>query len=292
MNLHRLRLFYEVAKEESITKGAERLRISQPAVTAQLQAFQKEEGIELIRQVGRGIQLTPLGERLYKKAQELFAVEGEIERLIAEATTSHSDTLRIAGNYLTVQKLLPPYLEELSEKQLQILTLNTTDSLQLLLDQEVELVVLGPLGQREGELASYEMAQDELIFVVKPDHPLIAGELTLAELSQWPFIGREKASYTQKALVKLFTEEAQTLPEFVLRFNNSREALEHLQKTTAIYFCSRLLVAEALTGKELVALKVAKPLIKHPLYLYWQRQRKLSPMAENFRQQVKKAASK
>lgn len=292
MNLHRLRLFYEVAKEESVTKGAERLRISQPAVTAQLKAFQTEEGVELICQVGRGIQLTPLGETLYEKAQTLFAVEGEIEKLIAKATVSHSDKLRIAGNYLTVQKISPPYIKELSANQLQVLTLNTTDSLQLLLDQEVELAVLGPLGQEQEQLASCKISEDELIFVVKPGHPLEEGEWTLAELSQWPFIGRERASYTQKNLVKLFDEAGQRLPEFILRFNNSREALEQLQQTPAIYFCSRLLVAEKLAAKELVALQLDTPPTKHTLYLYWQRQGKLSPMAEQFRQEVKKELGK
>lgn len=75
MNLHGLRLFYEVAKQKSVTQAAKELSISQPSVTAQIKKFQQEEHVVLFIPDGRGIQLTPIGQELYLEAEKLFAIE-------------------------------------------------------------------------------------------------------------------------------------------------------------------------------------------------------------------------
>ncbi|MEG0783443.1 LysR family transcriptional regulator, partial [Carnobacterium sp.] len=79
MNLHGLRLFYEVAKQKSVTQAAKKLAISQPAVTAQIKKFQEEENVMLLIPDGRGIQLTSIGQEVYQEAQKLFAIEKTIE---------------------------------------------------------------------------------------------------------------------------------------------------------------------------------------------------------------------
>ncbi|WP_320940426.1 LysR family transcriptional regulator, partial [Lysinibacillus capsici] len=78
MNLHALRLFTKVAELNSVSKAAQTLMISQPAVTIQIRNLEKELGLTLLEAKGRGISLTQNGTFLYKQAQRLFDLETDI----------------------------------------------------------------------------------------------------------------------------------------------------------------------------------------------------------------------
>lgn len=99
MNLHGLRLFYTVAKLGSVTLAAEKLMISQPAITVQLKKFEKENNIKLFAAKDRGICLTDIGEELFKEAAAIFKVENRLETLIENYKQGKTGTLKIVGNY-------------------------------------------------------------------------------------------------------------------------------------------------------------------------------------------------
>ena len=80
MNLHALRLFHVIATTGSVTRAAELLNISQPAITAQVKKFEKELSLTLFKPQGRGIGLTQAGAELLPLAKRLFSVEQQIEQ--------------------------------------------------------------------------------------------------------------------------------------------------------------------------------------------------------------------
>ena len=84
MNLNHLAIFHAVAREGSITLGAERLHISQPAVSKQLQELEKSLGTLLFDRLPRGVRLTETGELLESYARRLFGLEAEAESALAE----------------------------------------------------------------------------------------------------------------------------------------------------------------------------------------------------------------
>ena len=71
MNSHGLKLFYQVAATGSFTKAAEKLCISQPAVSSQIKRFEHEIGVQLFQQQGRGVVLTAFGVALAEKLKIL-----------------------------------------------------------------------------------------------------------------------------------------------------------------------------------------------------------------------------
>lgn len=64
MNLHALRLFHVIASTGSVTRASELLKISQPAITAQIKKFEKELSLILLEPQGRGIRLTDAGDKI------------------------------------------------------------------------------------------------------------------------------------------------------------------------------------------------------------------------------------
>ncbi|WP_449622320.1 LysR family transcriptional regulator [Robertmurraya sp. Marseille-Q9965] len=98
MNLHALRIFAEVAKCGSVTRSAENLLISQPAVTAQIRNLEKELDLILISAKGRSIELTEAGKRLAMYSRQLFSLEAEIEKEMQDFKNGVKGNLRICAN--------------------------------------------------------------------------------------------------------------------------------------------------------------------------------------------------
>jgi LysR family transcriptional activator of nhaA len=77
-NYHHLRYFWAVAKEGSLRKASERLHVSQPSISAQIQALQESLGEPLLRRHGRGLALTESGRLVYGYAEEIFSLGEEL----------------------------------------------------------------------------------------------------------------------------------------------------------------------------------------------------------------------
>ena len=70
-----LRAFHAVAQRGGFTAGARALRVSQPAVTAQVRSLEAEHAVELFVRRGRGVELTGVGRALYAVTEQLFGLE-------------------------------------------------------------------------------------------------------------------------------------------------------------------------------------------------------------------------
>ncbi|MER2237696.1 MAG: LysR family transcriptional regulator [Psychrobacillus sp.] len=130
MNLHALRIFKVVAEFESVTKAANYLCLSQPAVTIQIRHLEKELDVALLQTRGRGIQLTEIGKVLAKEADKLFSLEASIvsvvdafdamttNRVYRGAMTFEEAILEIKRGRGTQfnPKVLDEFLEMLQEK--------------------------------------------------------------------------------------------------------------------------------------------------------------------------------
>ena len=78
LNYHHLRLFWEVAKADSITAACRQLNLAQPTVSAQLQVLERTLNCELFSRRGRNLKLTPTGERVMRRADEIFELGREL----------------------------------------------------------------------------------------------------------------------------------------------------------------------------------------------------------------------
>lgn len=82
MSLQQLQYFVTVAEEEHVTRAAERLRISQPPLSRQIQALEDELGQPLFERRGRGIALTDFGRYFASRATAILA---HVDRVLADS---------------------------------------------------------------------------------------------------------------------------------------------------------------------------------------------------------------
>lgn len=175
MNLNHLRVFMVVAEHEHITRAAEQLILSQPAVTKIVQSLEQEIGQELIERHGRRIVLTHAGHVLHDYARTIFGLEREMEEALASLQDLEGGEVTLAANTTAGVYLLPRVVARFRARYpqvtLHIAILNSRDIVMRALNWQLDfgLVEAEPSTIAPGlhvELFAY----DELLLVVAPAH--------------------------------------------------------------------------------------------------------------------------
>lgn len=103
-------------EEKNITKAAQRLYISQPALTNRLQLLEKEFGVQIVNRGRRGIQFTPQGEYLAKSSREMLMKIQEIKDYVINMENRLSGTLRLGVSTFFTDYMLPDLLKDFKER--------------------------------------------------------------------------------------------------------------------------------------------------------------------------------
>ncbi|SEN36667.1 LysR family transcriptional regulator [Paenibacillus sp. OV219] len=287
MNLYGLIVFHHVATTGSVTRAAEVLRISQPAVTTHVRNMAAELGVPLLAPRGRGILLTEAGERLAAHASRLFALEQDIARDMAAFRDGTTGKLRIAATSLPANFLL---MEQIAAFKLacpsvsvSMETRNANDAMEALLQYEADIAVIGGSGETREELTRLVLLEDELWFVVSPFHALAGQTLSLGELFTEPFIMREEGSAARDRLLALCRIHGAAVPETAIQVSGAHESLHAVAAGLGVSFVSSLEARRAIARGELARIQVAgEAELHHPIVLYTRDGEKLPPVAQQF----------
>ncbi|WP_040950635.1 LysR family transcriptional regulator [Gorillibacterium massiliense] len=287
MNLHALKIYCRVAEKGSVTRAAEELLLSQPAVTVQVRNLEKELGVRLLAPKGRGILLTEAGELLAEEGRRLLAVEQETERRMSDWLAGKQGRLQIAATYLPATVLLPGWLARFKMDHPGITitmdTGNTRDVFSRLDNYKADIAFVGGVLHEMPEYRHTLLLTDEMIFVVPVSHPWAGQEVSLEQILKMPFVLREPGSSARERLFSLCWTRGLPEPEIGLQFNGLREIIRAVAAGYGAAYVSRLEAWDFLSGKQVAAVKVKGVEMAHPLSIYIRKDDDfLSPAAEAF----------
>lgn len=212
MTPEQLLTFAHVADTGSISRAAERLHLSQPAVSGQLRLLQDWFGEPLYRRRGQGVVLTPAGERLAEQARQLRQVYLQARTLREAWKGLETGRLRLGASTTPASYLLPGLVAAFHE-QFPAVSLHLSDG------NTSEIVARLPqldLAFIEGEVpkglpvdtAVHPWRQDEVVAITRANHPLAAqGAAHLQELVQYALVMREPGSGVRQLVELAFAEQ-------------------------------------------------------------------------------------
>lgn len=116
MDLKRLRTFVMVAEQGTVSSTSERLRITQPALSRQLQDLQAEFGVQLFDQVGRRLRLTTEGAELLPTCRTLLRQADDVLEHARSLADRESGELRVGATAHTIANVFPRFLREFATK--------------------------------------------------------------------------------------------------------------------------------------------------------------------------------
>jgi aminoethylphosphonate catabolism LysR family transcriptional regulator len=224
MNFTQLRAFHAVASAGGFTRGAARLRLSQPAVTVQVRALERAYGVELFRRRGQRTELTEFGRDVFRQAQQLFARLDDLEQLLAAAGSLSTGRLALgADGPFAVMDLLAAFLRRYPGVRVTMRLGNATRALADLREGHTDVAVLNLIEPGE-DLVSRPLLRDRLLALVSAGHAWgTRRAVDLEELSAAQLILREPGSAT-RALLAAALATAGLEPQVALELG-SREAV-------------------------------------------------------------------
>ena len=198
-----------VARHESVSRAAEALHVTQPAVSLQLRTLEQITGTALTRKVGRSIQLTAAGEVMVEFSERILRLWEQAGDELAALNGVTSGTLRI-GAVTTAEHLLPPLLVpftlERPDVRLKLQVGNRVEIVNMLARHEIDLAIMGT-PPREFRTNAARFARHPMGFVAGAEHPLMRKKrVTLAEVSSANLLVRERGSGTRTAVERLFKD--------------------------------------------------------------------------------------
>ncbi|WP_425477472.1 LysR family transcriptional regulator [Dyella solisilvae] len=188
-----MRAFVYTVKLGTLTRAAEALFLSQPSVSLQLQALERELGVTLLERRRRRINLTDAGEALYELARPLVEGWENLDRdFQARVKGLQGGRLTIAAGSSTIQYLLPDlvrrYREQFPEVHLQLANVTGKDGLALLRADEADFAV-GSMLDVPNDIAWAPVYHYDPMLITPLDHPLAGkSSLTLQDLSPYGLI--------------------------------------------------------------------------------------------------------
>ena len=188
MDTRQLAAFCAVVERRSFSQAADRLGVTQPAVSLQVRALEKRLGTQLLDRSGRRVEPTEAGRRLYRGAQRMLALEGQ---LVAEVAATGEGAL--AGDLVLgastgpAAVAIPVALAEFQRQNPDVrvfLTVSDTHSVvERVAARELELGIVGAARRHRG-VRFEPFFSDQVILACPPSHAFAGRTITLDELRE------------------------------------------------------------------------------------------------------------
>jgi DNA-binding transcriptional LysR family regulator len=285
MNLNHLAIFHAVAQAGSMTLGAERLDISQPVVSTQVQDLERALGVQLFDRIGRRVYLSQAGEILAGYARRLFGLAQEAEQAMVDVRAVGRGRLAIGASTTIGTYLLPGVLAEFRRRhphvELLVRIENTEQVHRRLAGLELDVGLTEGFVEAD-ELDAEVFHRDELAVIASASHRLARrSRVSPSAVQGEPFILREPGSGTraveERALTRL------KLPVRVVMELGSTETIKRVvAEGVGLAIVSRLSVRAECAAGTLAVLPVAGLRLERPLHLVRRKGRRDGPALQAF----------
>ena len=259
MLLSQLEGFVEIARRGSVSRAAEALFVTQPALSARLKSLESQVGAQLFVRTGRGVRLSEAGHAFLPYAQRALEAVSEGHRLVGEVARGGAGELALGAAPAVSTYVLPAILErfhlEHPNVRLAVRTGHSEEVLDLVLHEQVQIGLVRAL--RHPEIESVPLYEDELVLVANPAHRFAAaGEIAVEEMSEEQLILFDRTS-SYHDLSSAFFREAGVVPRGVMELDNIDATKKMVRQGLGVALLPHTAVAEELEAGTLRSVTIA-----------------------------------
>jgi len=294
VNLNQLRIFYMTAKHGSLSLAAEKLFITQPAVTKGIQRLQEYYEIKFVNRFGKKMVLTDAGEALYSIAEKIFEMENQAEESIQDFQQHKKGHIRIHASESFGCYYLPHIMVPFHKASPNIrLSVNILPTHMVVentagLNNDIGFISY-PIENDKIEIK--EILEDTLVLIVSAKHPF-AGEKCLRpkQLEGQSMIVHETGSATQR-IIDAFIKRNNLAIDVALEISSNRGIMKAVEGGLGISLISRKVGDEEVRSGKLVAIPFADESIKRKYYLVYHKDKYISETLQRLMDEVERWAS-
>lgn len=289
MNLNQLKIFYMAAKRGNLSKAADDLFITQPAVTKGIQRLQEHYDIRLMDRFGKKMVLTYAGEVLYDIAEKIFELERHAEDSIHGFKQRKTGRIRIHASESFGAYYLPSIMNPFSKAHplinISVNILPNEHVVKNIADLACDIGFISYPIEHE-KVHIHAILEDQLVFILPPEHPICRRKsLRPRDLEGNPMIVHEKKSAPHQIFHE-FIEKNKIAFTSSLELSSNRAIKRAVENGLGIALISRKVAEEEIQTGRLKAIPVPDKTIKRKFYLIYHKKKFISDTLQTFIDQV------
>jgi DNA-binding transcriptional LysR family regulator len=268
MEFRQLRTFVAIAETRSFTRAAERVHLTQAAVSAQIKALETEAGVPLFSRVNKKVFLTEAGETLLRRAERLLRAHDEALFALTKLSQAERGRLRIGtASTMASTHPLPAILAELKRAhpgaQVTVRRATSSEIVAQILHGDLDLGLVS-LPVEASDIRAEVLQRDRLVAVVPPAHPLAAERaLSAAHLAAEHLILGEQGGNTRR-LIDLFFEKSGARPQVAMELGSMSSIIRMVEHGLGVSILPHSAARDEIAAGRLRALQV------RGLKVYWE----------------------
>lgn len=283
--LRQLRVLAAVGRAGGVTRAAELLHVTPPAVTLQLQALQEQVGLPLVERAPAGMVLTEAGREVAETAARIEAALTDCGAMLAALAGAERGTVA-AGVTSTAKYFAPRALAAFARAHpgldLRLSVGNRAETIAGLRDHALDLAVMGRPPD-DLPVHAAPIGQHPHVIVASPEHPLAAGRgLAPAALAREVFLVREPGSGTRGLMQRFFQKNA-LAPRIGMELDSNETIKQAVIAGLGIAFLSAHTIELEVESGRLAILDVAGLPVVRRWYAVHLMDRRLTPPARLLR---------
>lgn len=270
LNLAHLAVFHAVAETGSVTLGAQRLMVSQPAVSKQVKELERALQTKLFDRHPKGVRLTDAGRTLCEYARRIFSLAAEAEAAVSDLTALRRGSLAVGASPTLGTYLLPTALVYFRQRFPGVrvrLEIEHSHLLRARLNEGVLDLAITNADVRWPELDASPLLPDELVAIAPPSHPLARKRRVTAEmLCREPFIVRETGSGTRSLVERALAAEGHPI-EPALSLSSTEAVKQAVAAGLGVAMVSKLVLRDDVANGRLAVLPLTGFTLRRPVHL-------------------------
>ncbi|TXL63694.1 LysR family transcriptional regulator [Cerasibacillus terrae] len=249
-----LQVFVTVAEKKNFTRAAEKLHMTQPAVSQYIRQLEEEIGTRLLERTNKYVRLNKAGEIVYHHAKEILGIYTKMQHLVDDLIHQTKGSLSIGASFTFGEYVLPQLIAQLRHTypdiQASVLIGNTAKIADLVMAHQLDIGIVE--GAFEGkQLKERKFAKDAMYIIASANHVLVKQEkVTQADLEKEMWIIREQGSGTREATISML-QDIGISPKEQMTFSSTQSIKQAVEAGLGITLLSKWAVQKELKAGDL-----------------------------------------
>ena len=285
LNMNQLRAFHTAARLKSITRAAEALMVTPPAVTMQVKQLEETLDLRLLFREGNAIRLTDVGLEVYRRSRAVFAKLTEMENYLEDISTAKSGELKMGCPQTPARFIMPRIITRFKEMY---------PGIRIILDQGPNAEMVKSIIGHRNELAFVRHRPEErrlkikvlgseqvLLVAARKSRHLPLDEISVTRLSGIPLILPKKGSAMRDVALE-YLQRYNVTPDVVMESASVGLMMEMIRRDSGVSFMERYAVEDDLKKGSIRSIGILEGSPAIQLGIGYLQRRYLSPAAWSF----------
>jgi DNA-binding transcriptional LysR family regulator len=284
MDFEQLRTFLQVSRLKSFSRAAEKLGVTQPAISAQIRSLEKETGARLFHRDGGKVTFTAAGRLFEPFAEHCLQCQSHIFVAVNELYRSARGEVSVSASEATSLYVLPPvfaqYKKHYTRVNLNIVRAEHLRSLEAVMNRDVDFAVVS-MPVKDTRLVVQVIHRDDIVLAVAPTHPLaVRTSVKADEMLQFPLLLLKQGR--QRSLINNYFDSFDAHPRIAMELDSSELLKRLISAELGMGFLPRANVLDDVHGGLLKIVKVEGMRLHRELALIFRKDRTLTHAAQAF----------